>query len=94
MRHRKNPVNHWRWYVVGVKEGKKWLLGGYFTESEADEKAYEFFKEAPFTKHYLKTTDRNRASSILRHKFLESGEEYSYIAEKFKHPSPTIINQE
>jgi hypothetical protein len=82
-------VNHWRWYVVGSKAGKKWLLGGYQTEEEADDRAWDFFQELPYTKHHIKTIDRNQASRMLRHKFLQDNEEFEYIVQPFHRVKPT-----
>lgn len=78
-------LNHWRWWVVGVKMGKKWLLGGYFTEEEADEKAWDFFQELPYSKHYLNTVNRVAAGQKLRHIALEDGEDFEDISSQFSH---------
>lgn len=59
------------YWVTGKIDGKVHLLGKYETESEADDMGFKAFKNSPYEIHPLPTSNRVKATQMLKHKFFE-----------------------
>ncbi len=73
------------WWVTGKIDGKMQLLGKYDSEEEADDMGFKAFKNSPYEKYLLTTSNRSEAVRRLKHVLLDSTGDLQESIKPFHH---------
>lgn len=73
------------YYIACKQDGHMVLLGAYESEAEAYEVAMKKLKNTPYEVVALKTKDRRKATSIMRHRILNSSSDLGLSLRRMKH---------
>ena len=74
----------WRWWVYGQIDGTPVILGGYVEEEKADSIGTDAF-DGMYEKVYLPTTNKEAATSQIKHKVFEKTHDLRYSLRPVRH---------